>query len=82
MPWSRAHAGPAWQVFGTASDIIAKIYSSESPDDRLLAAEQIPFSDDVPLQGVNSNSSFWQHEEEEEEGSRMEHAGEMKSVFF
>lgn len=33
----------AWQVFGTAFDIIEKIYSSRSPDDKRLAAEQIPF---------------------------------------
>lgn len=82
MRRSRAHTGLAWQVFGTVSNIIEKIYSSESPDDKLLAAEQIPFSDDVTLQGVNSNSSFWQQEEEEEEGSCMEQGGEMKSIFI
>lgn len=33
----------AWQVFGTVFDIIEKIYSSGSPDDKLLAVEQILF---------------------------------------
>lgn len=35
--------GLAWQVFGAAFDIIEKIYSSRSPDDKRLAAEQKPF---------------------------------------
>lgn len=69
---------PVWpgRLLAPSPALLKKIYSSESPDDKLLAAEQIAFSDDVTLQGVNSNSGFWQREEEEEEeGSCMEQGG-------
>lgn len=41
----KTRAGEPSRIFGNVFDIIEKIYSSRSPDDKLLAAAQIRLSE-------------------------------------
>lgn len=53
---ARTHTGSPGRFLAPSTALLKKIYSRVSPDDKLLAAEQILCSDVFTLQRVNSNS--------------------------
>lgn len=81
------HTSAPGRFLAPSSALLKKIYSSVSPDDKLLAAEQILCSDVFTLQRVNSNLGSFGNGGRSRRKKRRVHVlnkrgGEMKSVFI
>lgn len=84
---TRTHTSAPGRFLAPSSALLKKIYSSVSPDDKLLAAEQILCSDVFTLQRVNSNLGSFGNSGRSQRKRRRVHVfnkrrGEMKSMFI